>query len=70
MKKTLIAMMLAGSFLVARPVLAGDDAPKPEKTEKAKGKKKKAKKDDSAAAAPEGDKAAPAGDKKADKAGW
>ncbi|HVR04188.1 MAG TPA: hypothetical protein VMT47_18770 [Polyangia bacterium] len=58
--KTIFAMMLAAAFLVSRPVLAGDEAPK-DKTEKAaKGKEKK---DDKKA---EGKK----DEKKAEKGGW
>jgi hypothetical protein len=62
--KMIYAMLLAGAFLIARPALAGDDAPKPDKAAKAskKDKKKDTKADDKA-----GD--APAPEKKADK-GW
>ncbi|HEX4404203.1 MAG TPA: hypothetical protein VH560_05210 [Polyangia bacterium] len=68
--KMICAMLLAGAFLISRPVMAGDDAPA--KTEKpAKAKKEKKAKTDKAA----DDKAAPApapaaGDKKAEKGGW
>jgi hypothetical protein len=61
--KTMIAMMLAGAFLIARPALAGDEKPKDEKSEKA-GKAKKGDKKDQKAAEP-----APA-DKKTEKGGW
>jgi hypothetical protein len=62
--KMICAMLLAGAFLISRPVMAGDDAPA--KTEKpAKAKKDKKKADDKAA-----DPAPAAGDKKADKGGW
>jgi hypothetical protein len=58
--KTIFAMMLAAAFLISRPVLAGDEAPK-DKTEKAaKGKDKKDDKKD------EGKKE----EKKAEKGGW
>ncbi|HEY2729592.1 MAG TPA: hypothetical protein VGK52_06590 [Polyangia bacterium] len=58
--KTIFAMMLAAAFLMSRPVLAGDEAPK-DKTEKAaKGKDKKDDKKN------EGKKE----EKKAEKGGW
>ena len=65
--KTMIAMMLAAAFLISRPALAGDEAPKAEKTEKApKSKKdKKEKKEDKGAAKDEAK-----GEKKAEKGGW
>lgn len=56
--KTIIAMMLAAAFLVSRPALAGDEAPKSEKTTK-KSDKKSDKKDP-----------APEGEKKPEKGGW
>jgi hypothetical protein len=58
--KTIFAMMLAAAFLISRPALAGDEAPKA-KTEKAdKGKDaKKADKTDEKK-----------DEKKADKGGW
>ncbi len=64
--KMICAMLLAGAFLISRPVMA-DDAPKPEKA--AKASKKDKKKDTKADA--KADATAPApGEKKADKGGW
>jgi hypothetical protein len=62
--KMICAMLLAGAFLISRPVMA-DDAPKPEKAAKAskKDKKKDTKADDKTEAP------AP-GEKKSDKGGW
>jgi hypothetical protein len=62
--KTICAMLLAGAFLISRPVMADDAPAKTEKPAKAK-KADKKKADDKAA-----DPAPAAGDKKADKGGW
>jgi hypothetical protein len=59
--KLICAMMLAGAFLISRPVLAGDDAPKTDKAAKS------AKKSDKKDAKPEVKKPE---EKKADKGGW
>jgi hypothetical protein len=58
--KTMIAMMLAAAFLISRPALAGDEAPKGDKAAKTK-------KDDKKAG---GDKGEKKEEKKADKGGW
>jgi hypothetical protein len=59
--KTILTMMLAAAFLISRPVMAGDDKPKSEKSEK---KKKDDKKDESKKDESKKD------EKKADKGGW